>query len=93
MAYGAVTVTDTATEIIGPGVQRRSHMLFNRDAANTVYIGPDTSITTANAYPLGPLNQLLEDKAQAGYWKGPVYGICTAGNTAEVRYWTRIEST
>ena len=47
MAYGAVTVQDTATLIIGPNVQRRSHFIRNNDGVNAVYIGPDTSITSA----------------------------------------------
>ena len=91
MAYAAVTVTDTATLIIPASPRRQSHMMMNNDGAVTVYIGPDTAIADTTAFPLGPLNQLLEDKSKAGFHMGNVYGICSAGQSAEVRYWTRVK--
>jgi len=89
MAYGSVTVTDTATLIIPANTDRQSHLLMNTEVANAIYVGPDSSITTANGFRLGPGNQLLEDKAHAGFWSGDVYGIAGAALTADVRYWTR----
>jgi len=89
MAYGSVTVTDTATLIIPADTDRQSHLIMNTDGANSVFIGPDDSITIANGFRLGPGNQLLEDKAHAGFWQGDIYGICAGGASADVRYWTR----
>ena len=66
-------------------------MLINTDTSITVYIGPDTSVTDTTAFPLGPLNQLLEDKSKVGFHAGNIYGICASGQSAEIRYWTRVK--
>ena len=92
MGYAAVNITDTATLILTANSRRQSHLLMNNDTVNTVYIGGDSSVTDTEAYPLGPLNQLIEDKSKAGYQASAIYGICEAGKTAEVRYWERIRS-
>lgn len=91
MAYNAVTVTDTATLIIAASPRRQSHLIMNNDALITVYVGPDTAITDLTAFPLGPGNQLLEDKSKAGFHMGDIYGICAAAESTEVRYWTRVK--
>lgn len=91
MAYGAVTVTDTVQLIIPANPRRHSHLVMNNDSLVTVYVGPDSSITALTGFPLGPGNQLLEDKSQVGFWAGDIYAICSAAESTEIRYWTRIK--
>lgn len=92
MAIGAVTITSTATKILSANVERRSHFTINTSTTLTVYVGPDDTVTTANGYPLGPEMQMHEDRSEAGFWKGDIWGI-TASGSAEVRYWERTEKT
>lgn len=90
MAYGAVSVGNTATLIIPANVTRHSIVISNEDTALTVYFGPDTSITTANAPGIYPGGNFTEDSGATNTWKGPIYGIVSAG-TASVRYWERTQ--
>lgn len=84
MSYGTVTVTTSATLIVAANTQRRNLTVVN-DGSSTIYIGPDSSITTANAIPLYGRQGRNQDKIEEGY-QGPVYGIIGSG-TADVRYW------
>jgi hypothetical protein len=90
MAYGTITVNDTATLIIPANPDRQSHLIMNVEGVQSIYIGPDNGVTTANGFRLGPGNQLLEDKSHAGYWQGDIYGIANAAQSADIRYWTRV---
>jgi len=85
MAYNTVTVGTTATLIIADNAKRRALHLVNTEEGKIVYIGPDTSITTANAIPLYE-TQTRDSTKNFGYYNGPVYGIVASG-TADVRYW------
>lgn len=84
MAYNSVTVTDTATEIVGANSSRRNLTIVN-NGSNTVFIGPDSSITTANAIPLYASSTRDSDVIPEGY-KGAIYGIVESGSE-NVRYW------
>ena len=88
MAYGAVSVGATPTLIIPNNVQRHSIVITNEDATLTVYFGPDTSISTANAPGIKPGANFCEDSGATNTWKGPIYGIVSAGN-ATVKWWER----
>ena len=85
MAYNTVTVSDTATEIVPANTKRRNVTLSNVDTSVTVYIGPDSSITTSNAIPLYAF-QTRDDKFISEGYQGPIYGIVASG-TVDVRYW------
>ena len=82
-SYNTVTVTATATQIIAGDSQRKGLIIHNNSSA-TVYVGPDASITTANAIPILANNTLIMSGFQEAY-RGPLYGIVATG-TADVRY-------
>lgn len=84
MSYGAKTITTSATLIIDGNCMRKGFFLLN-NSTKTVFIGPDSSITTANAMPLLQYQHLSKDKVPEG-WLGPIYGIVASG-TSDVRYW------
>lgn len=86
MAYGTISVGDTATLIVSGNTARQSIMLSNTDGTLTVYIGPDNSVTTANGIPIYGYQTVDMIKHLAGHYKGDIYGIVSAG-TADVRYW------
>jgi len=79
--YGMVTVGTTATEI-RPAEANRNYLLVTNLSAETVYLGFDNGVTTANGFPL-PQNAHWE-RDGVGY-NGPLYGIVAAG-TADVRF-------
>lgn len=80
--YGTKTVTTNATLIIAANPQRRNLTIVPVDG--DIYIGPDSSITTANGIPLWGGSIRDQDKVPEGY-TGDVYGI--AGSSIDVRYW------
>ena len=86
MGYNTVSVGTTATEIVGAETRRKALMLCNTEASVLVYIGPDSSVTTANGMPLYEFQNKEFTKSISEHWAGPVYGIVADG-TADVRYW------
>ena len=86
MAYGTISVSATATQIVDAETNRKALMLCNTEASGIVYVGPDSSVTTANGMPLYEFQHKEFTKNTPGYWSGPVYGI-VASSTADVRYW------
>lgn len=82
--YNTITVTDSATLIIGASSARRGLVIANEGTVN-VFIGPNDSITTANAMPLYP-SEKFTNSAKHELWAGAVYGIVATG-TADVRFW------
>lgn len=89
MSYGTISVGTSATEITAGNTKRRSLLICNTESAKTVYVGPDTSVTTANGFPLYPNQSTSITKFIAEHYHGPVYGIVAAG-TADVRYWEMV---
>ena len=85
MSYNTITVGTSATLIVGANGKRRNLTLVNTSEAVPVYIGPDSSITTANAVPLYETGTRDQDVVPEGF-KGDIYGIVSTG-TADVRYW------
>lgn len=89
-SYNTVSVAPTATLII-PASRDRAGWLISNVSTSTVYIGPNSSITTANGIPLLTNEKLLAD---GGYsWRGNIYGIAPSGASMELRYleWSLIE--
>lgn len=89
MSYAAVSVTTSATLIIAANPRRQSLIVSNTDASVKLYIGPDTSITTANGVEIPGGSSLTEDNGGSKVYCGPVYGI--AASTINIRYWERTE--
>ena len=84
MAYGTVTVSDTATKIVDAQTDRQELTLVN-NSENVVYLGQDDSVTTSNGVPLYE-TQTQNRSLTTGFWRGPVYGIVSSGSS-DVRYW------
>jgi hypothetical protein len=86
MAYGTKTIAATAggTLILNANPQRIGIILVNT-SAETVYIGHDTSVTTANGIPLKTDMNLTESSGGEKMYQGPYYGI-TATSTSDLRY-------
>ena len=80
--YNTVTVGNTATLILPSNPGRRMFVIYNNGAV-TVYVGPDTNITTSNAIPILPQSSFTQNGERM--WMSAWYGI-TASSTADVRY-------
>lgn len=87
MAYNTVTVTVAATLIVAANPQRQSLILVNT-GSETLYVGPDSSVTAANGVAIIQNGTLTEDSGGTRMFMGDVYGITNA-NTTDVRYWER----
>jgi len=88
MAYNTVSVDTSATLIVAANVERKSVIIVNTDTTNKLYIGPDTSITTANGIEVGSDGaSFCEDSGGTKVYTGPIYGI--SAGTIDVRYWER----
>ena len=83
-----VTVTNAATKIVGANAQRLSLVIENNGSV-TVYLGPDTSVSSSNGVPIISGGSFQEDSGGARMYQGDIYGI-TASSTSDLRYWERI---
>jgi hypothetical protein len=90
MAYGTVTVASTAggTLILDANPKRIGIIIVNT-GTQTVYLGHDTNVTTANGIPLKTDMNLTESSGGEKMYQGPFYGI-TASSTSDVRYDERV---
>jgi len=86
MAYGAVTVTNTATLIVADNCKRQELTIANNSSSVDIFVGPDASVTKDNGIPLYASQRNDKWKGPGGSWLGPIYGI-TASSTADVRFW------
>lgn len=86
--YGTVSVGSTATIILAANLERRGSLLFN-NSAQTVYLGMDASVTTANGFPLLS-NASMQNSGPNALWKGAIYGI-VASSTANCRFWEYVQ--
>lgn len=79
--YGNVAVAVTAT-LIRAANTTRSNIHIRNNGAATVFLGTDTSVTTANGYALPAGGEFTDE-----WWPGAIYGIVASG-TVDVRYFT-----
>ena len=87
MGYGSVTVgSGSSILIVSANDNRKALKIANLSATSIVYIGPDSSITTATALPLYEFQKTEDSWNCPGFWKGDIYGIASV-STADVRYW------
>ena len=88
MSYNTVTVTTSATLIVANNTQRQSILVTNT-GTGTVYLGPDSSVTTSNGMPLVTNGTYAEDSGGTRMFLGDIYGIVASG-TSDVRYWEEV---
>ena len=87
MAYGTVSVdSNTSIEVVPANPQRQSLLLVNM-GAGVIYLGNDSSVTTATGLALTSATNLTEDSGGAKVYTGPYWAIASAPATA--RYWER----
>lgn len=85
MAYGAKTVTTSATLIIAANTNRIAFVIINTDTTNPVYLGMDSSVTTSTGLLLNSGATFQEDSGAKDLYKGDIYGI--SGGSIDLRYW------
>lgn len=86
--FNTVSVASTATRILAANLERRGSLLFN-NSNQTVYLGMDASVTTANGFPL-PTNASMSNSGPNEVWKGAIYGV-VASSTADIRFWEFVQ--
>ena len=90
MGFGTVNVGTSATKILGENTRRQSLILTNASTSGIVYLGPDSTITSATAIVLQADGNLTEDSSGGRMYKGDIWGMTTSANgTADVAYWER----
>jgi len=87
-SYNTITVGITPTLIIAANCERKGVLIVNNGSV-TMYIGPDSSITSANALPIFPGGS-LDDSGLLDSFRGSIYGIVASG-TVDARYWEWIQ--
>ena len=87
MPVKSVSVGTSATLILAAQSRRKSTLIFNNSAA-TVFIGPDSTITTSNAFPVLTQTSFVEDDGNQRMYSGDIYGIVASGSS-DVRVWER----
>ena len=86
MAYGSISVGNTATLICAANTKRQELTIVNTSETVNIFVGPDASVTAANGIILYGMQRNDRWKGPGGSWLGPIYGI-TASDTADIRYW------
>ena len=90
MTYSSVTVTtNTAVLIVAANTNRKSIIITN-EGASKVYLGNDSSITSASAVSIESDGKWTEDDS-GGHrvYLGDIYGVAE-DSTCSVRYWERV---
>jgi len=80
MSNGNVSVSDTATQIVSSRTNRRGLLIQNDDSSESVWIG-SSSVSVSNGIEILPKGQVTINN-----YGGSMYGICSSGKTADVRY-------
>lgn len=79
-AITAATATATASKVIDGNTKRKALMFYNNSSTDAVYLGTDTTVTTANGWPLPP-GAVFMDLITNNAW----YAICASGKTIDLR--------
>ena len=86
-SYGSVTVTDVATKILDANNVYRP--VFLQIIGNhTVYVGDNNQVTTATGMPVAKHADVITGQLAPGQ---ELWGICTSGNSEDVRYFTHVD--
>ena len=91
MGFAKVRVTNVATKIIGSNSQRQSLIVTNGSSSGVVFLGPDNTVSSANASTLlDSFGSLTEDSGGTRMFMGDIYGITTSANAAaNIFVWER----
>jgi hypothetical protein len=79
--YAAVSVSNTATDIIGTDLANRTSVIIQNVSNRDVYLGLNNSVTTANGLRLAAGASMEVEAGPALNWHG-----ITSSGTADVRY-------
>jgi hypothetical protein len=85
-AQGAVSIASTAT-VIAASNEGRTHIKWVNTSAVTIWIGLDSTVTTASGDPFEPGEHFISERLTTNhdtYYTGAYYGIVTTG-TADSR--------
>lgn len=85
MIYGTVSVGTTSILIIPANTARTEIQITNSSDTVVVYIGMDSSVTTATGLPFYE-NQARGHARGFGTYLGDIWGIVASGS-ADVRFW------
>ena len=80
---GAISVAITATQIVAGDSTRKGLIISNTSTSATLFVGPTSAITTANAIPVFPQGTFIMSGTDE-QWAGDVWGISTT--TIDVRF-------
>lgn len=87
MSYASVSVaSNTSIEVVPANTQRHS-LLFINMGAGVVYLGNNSSVTTATGFALTSGSNLSEDSGGTKVYQGSYFAISNTSST--VRYWER----
>ncbi len=89
MGIKAVSVGTSATKILSANTQRQSFIITNNEDDETVYLGPDNTVTTIDGIPIFAKGFMASDKG-FNLYRADIFGIVASG-TADVRVWDRTE--
>lgn len=85
--YGSVTITDVATKILDTNDVYRP--VFLQIIGNqTVYLGDNNSVTTANGFPVVKNTAAIEGQLAPGQ---ALWGICAVGQTEDLRFFSHVD--
>ena len=92
MGWAGVRVGTTQKLIVRNNSRRQSLILTNSSTSGIVYLGPDNTVSSANAATLlDAYGSLTEDSGGTRMFMGDVYGVTTSANAIViVFYWERI---
>lgn len=88
MAYGTVTIGSGTAALIVAFNHLRKSLIITNEGSSKVYLGNDSSITTASAISIESDGKYTEDSGGQRMYLGDIYGI-SEDSTNDVRYWER----
>ena len=89
MGYGSVTVGTGSAILIVPYNDKRKSLIITNEGSSKVYLGNDSSITSASTISMESDGKYTEDSGSQRMFLGDIYGI-SEDSTNDVRYWERI---
>ena len=88
MAYATVTIGSGSAQLVVAANHLRKSVILTNEGSSKVYIGNDSSVTTASTVSLEPQGKLTEDSGGQRMYLGDFYAIAEDA-TNDVRYWER----